>query len=531
MRHLSFCIFLFITTGVFSQNTSEELIIEAIRTQNIALLETYLDSSNIDNNFSDNKGNALFHAIHFNAPKSVRFLLKKGAKPNYQFYSSLPLISAVDGQKVSMVRLLLKYGAYVNAKDSAGNSVLMIASAKTNLKIIKLLVKNGAFLNYRNKSGYTARDFAIRSTNKAIAEYLRRHFENNLPNYSDGPYLRFRNKNKIEARYIKHDSLNRRTFIEKQIYKLKDINHRFVGLSSDTSSYPISLKFENSISEYRDVKKLLVIGDIHGQFDTLKTFLINNRVVDSKMHWIFGKGTIVFMGDIFDRGEKVTEALWLIYKLEHEAALCGGKVHLILGNHELLVFQQDHKYLAEKYYYMFNRLKLNYSHFYGKNSVLGQWLRSKNAIIKIDSFLFVHGGIHPYLIKYKLSIDTINTLLKNYINNPGKLKFSNDKVIQFLIGYNGPLWYRGMVDQSGEDKFEENDLKNILEFYNVSSVLVGHTYNSEIKFFNNCKIVATDVPFYLNDGYPMQALLFEDHKLVILNSQGEKKQVSFSNNE
>jgi hypothetical protein len=527
MKYLFLYLLFFALLNAHGQVNREEAIIQAIKTKNIGLLKANIDTSKIDFLFSDSCGNALFHAINCKSPEIVKFLLENKANPNFRFHFDVPLILAVKANNVSIVRSLIKSGASVNAKDSAGNSVLMIAAAGPNLSVVKLLSKNGASLNYRNKNGYNARDFAIRSTNKAIAEYLKRVFIRNLPNYTDGPYIRFINKRKIETTYIKHDSLARRSTIAKKVYKLSAHSNRFTGLAADTSSYPVSLHFNAPAAEFKNVKKLLVIGDIHGQFDTLKTFLINNKVIDDNMHWNFGDGTIVFMGDIFDRGEKVTEALWLIYKLEYEAPKYGGRVHLILGNHELMVLQKQLNYLSEKYFYLFDNLKMDYSRMFNKRSVLGQWIRSKNTMIKIDSLLFVHGGIHPGMLNFKLSIDSINLLMNNYIKNPEKPKYFHDKAVQFLVGSNGPLWYRGMVDQTDDKKISEEDLKNILQFYNASSILVGHTYNPEIKFLNNGKIIATDVPFYLYDGYPMQALLFEDHNLLILNSKGERKQIVF----
>ncbi len=47
----------------------------------------------------------------------------------------------------------------------------------------------------------------------------------------------------------------------------------------------------------------------------------------------------MFAGDMFDRGDQVTECLWLVYALEETAKAAGGYVHFILGNHELMNLQ------------------------------------------------------------------------------------------------------------------------------------------------------------------------------------------------
>jgi len=35
-------------------------------------------------------------------------------------------------------------------------------------------------------------------------------------------------------------------------------------------------------------------------------------------------------------GNKVTETLWLVYRLQHEARNFGGDVFVLLGNHDLM---------------------------------------------------------------------------------------------------------------------------------------------------------------------------------------------------
>jgi len=45
-----------------------------------------------------------------------------------------------------------------------------------------------------------------------------------------------------------------------------------------------------------------------------------------------------------DRGNDVMPVLWMIYKLENEAIIKGGRVHFILGNHEGMNIQGNENY-------------------------------------------------------------------------------------------------------------------------------------------------------------------------------------------
>ena len=85
---------------------------------------------------------------------------------------------------------------------------------------------------------------------------------------------------------------------------------------------------------YSMVRSIVAISDIEGNFNGLVSFLINNKIIDDDFNWKFGVGHLVLVGDFVDRGNQVTQVLWLIYKLEYQAKEQGGQVHFILANHE-----------------------------------------------------------------------------------------------------------------------------------------------------------------------------------------------------
>ena len=94
---------------------------------------------------------------------------------------------------------------------------------------------------------------------------------------------------------------------------------------------------------------LFVVADTHGEYEILVSMLQKHGVVNQKLAWKFGRGHLVLLGDVFDRGPNQTEILWLVYQLEAEARRAGGGVHLVLGNHETMVLMGDLRYLNPKY--------------------------------------------------------------------------------------------------------------------------------------------------------------------------------------
>jgi ankyrin repeat protein len=464
---------------------------------------------NIDDPIASGEYSPLIYAIHQGNRKVIRFLLaEKNANPNIRSKGLTPLMHAVKIKGSPAIRLLVENGAKINDVDSVGSHALMMAAILQPASVIRLLFRHGVWLNHRNKLGYTAYDMAIIKNNKRASTTLRKLFEEHLPAYTDGPYIEYLPKNQLKITYLKHDSL-RRIFSKKEnVIPLEQFN------TSEQSKFLVHQTFTRDSTSYSNVKKLVIIGDIHGQCDTLKKFLITNRITDTNLNWIFGKGHIVFLGDMVDRGEKVTETLWLIYNLERQAEATGGKVHVLLGNHELMLFSGDTRYLADKYAFLTKGVSVPYQKLYSSKTVLGKWLRSKNAVVKINDNLFVHGGLHPQLVKERITLDSINTLIYKYVNAKKKEKHAAP-ALHFILGDNGPFWFRGLITYEG---ITEKDVDLLLQFYNARRIFVGHSKSRAINILYNQKVWGMDVPFYLYTGSPMQALLIDNDSFQKLNS-------------
>lgn len=272
-------------------------------------------------------------------------------------------------------------------------------------------------------------------------------------------------------------------------------------------------KIEIPNHHYSKPQKIIAISDIEGHFDYLKEVLRGNMVIDEDYNWIFSQGHLVVVGDIFDRGNHVTECLWLIYKLEKEAREAGGQVHVILGNHEVMALQGDHRYIHKKYKRITHNLNLDYKDLYDRDTEIGRWLRSKNAIEIIGRTLFVHGGISPELINRYPDIRQINNLIRENIDSKKERQIEDANMS--VMGKSGPLWYRGYI----EDPIEKETIENITNQLNIDNVVVGHTIVEEITALYKNKVYALDEK-RRNRNY--RSLLIEGDTYYIANSQGVK---------
>lgn len=86
---------------------------------------------------------------------------------------------------------------------------------------------------------------------------------------------------------------------------------------------------------YDDGQPILAVSDVETNYRSFRDLLIQHRVMGRELRWTFGRGHLVLLGDFVDRGASTTQVLWLIYKLEQAALAQGGRMHFILGNHEI----------------------------------------------------------------------------------------------------------------------------------------------------------------------------------------------------
>jgi hypothetical protein len=288
-----------------------------------------------------------------------------------------------------------------------------------------------------------------------------------------------------------------------------------IGSSGKGFSFKLKKNIVNEPDNYQLPSKMLVISDIEGNFEGFESILKGAGVIDAQINWSFGDGHLILPGDFFDRGLNVTECLWLIYKLEQEAEAAGGKVHFILGNHEVINMRGDFRYVRKKYLANADSLGLDYKLWYSAESELGRWLRSKNCIERIANYVFVHGGISPQLQASNMNIGEINNHLRSILDKPFDTTSTNADSL--ILRKNGPLWYRGMA--MGE--LTSDSLAVILKHFDAEKVIIGHTVFDEITNLYDGSVIAIDLDHAENHkkGF-MKALWFDSSGFSVINNKG-----------
>ncbi len=196
-----------------------------------------------------------------------------------------------------------------------------------------------------------------------------------------------------------------------------------------------------------DADRIVAIADVHGAFDAMVETLQRAAVLDDELAWVAGQTHLVIVGDILDRGPKSRDAMDLLMRLEGDATAAGGKVQVLIGNHESMNLIGDMRYVSKAEYAAFAAdessdererwfnayarrrsgdagseapRKVFEQQFpagffalrraFAPDGHYGKWLLEKPVIALINGTAFVHGGLSPLV--GELGLDGVNVRLK-----------------------------------------------------------------------------------------------------------------------
>lgn len=298
---------------------------------------------------------------------------------------------------------------------------------------------------------------------------------------------------------------------------------------------------------FQSVRRVVAVGDVHGDYDQFVGLLQAAGVIDEKHKWIGGKTHFVQTGDVLDRGLDSRALMDLLMELEPQAAKVGGQVHALLGNHEAMNLAGDLRYVSKAEYESYrnaNSERLRDAYFklvledlakkktppqdpeafrktfdlehplgwverlraFAPSGKYGKWLRQHNAIIKVNDVVFLHGGISP-----KYADKTIPE-----INDTIRAELSNFPILATGIATDeeGPLWYRGLAEGPESDLAEHVD--QVLKNYGALHIVIGHTVHSAVLPRFGGKVIAIDVGLSKVFGGPPALLVIEEGKYYAL---------------
>ncbi|HSF15886.1 MAG TPA: metallophosphoesterase [Vicinamibacteria bacterium] len=284
--------------------------------------------------------------------------------------------------------------------------------------------------------------------------------------------------------------------------------------------------------EFEAPARIVAVGDVHGAYDTFVRALTRTGLIGDEHQWIGGASHLVQTGDVLDRGADSRKVMDLLMSLEGQAEAAGGKVHALIGNHELWNAVGNLAYVSEGELEAFaterdeelrkesgldsRRGELALREAYGPEGVYGRWIRKNNAAVKVGDYVFVHGGIMSP--GAELGLRELNRLVRESMNDENwSTSLANQD--------DGPLltrFYSSADLLADELPAREAELEVVLQSLGARAMIMGHTVTFgviEPRFDGRAILIDAgmlDVYF----GGRMAALVIEGDRLSAVYERG-----------
>ncbi len=238
----------------------------------------------------------------------------------------------------------------------------------------------------------------------------------------------------------------------------------------------------------------LVIGDLHGDLDSLLRILQNSRFTQKLVNR--KDATLIFLGDYGDRGPRSAEVYYTILKLK---LAFPEQVVLLRGNHEgpedLKAFPHDLPLQFQA------RFKENWTAAYSEVRELFAYLY--NAVLVEERCLMVHGGLSP-------NINSVQDLARAHVTHP-----KQDILEDLLWSDPNDMVKTVLGSPRGAGKFFGKSVtEKVLNKLGVKILIRGHEQcENGFKFNHDGKVLTLfsrkGPPYYNAHGAYLQLLLSE----------------------
>ena len=279
-------------------------------------------------------------------------------------------------------------------------------------------------------------------------------------------------------------------------------------------------------------QRIIAIGDIHADMGAAREAFQLAGGIDENGNWIGGDLVIVQLGDLIGRSYEDREVLDFVLDVRTKAEADGGKVHVLVGNHEVFGARLELRWVADKAFASFDgiagldldnpRLANLPANQRARSSALmpgglySQKMAGFPAVLRLGDVIFAHGGVTPHWALY--GIDKINEDVGRWFAgetdepvsakgmDPGN---SDDNVMMSRHFSNGV----------GEDDCAM--LEESLSILGARRMIVAHTVQESITSYCDDKVWAIDVGMSRYYGGDVQVLeIIDDDLITVIRRNG-----------
>lgn len=314
------------------------------------------------------------------------------------------------------------------------------------------------------------------------------------------------------------------------------------------------------------VERIVVFGDIHGDYELAVDMLIAAKVAewkDNKFIWIGGNTYVVQVGDQVDRcrpTENKTcddplatikdeasdiKILEMYTDMDEQARKDGGAVISLLGNHEIMNASGQLQYVSYAGLKQFN----NYvdpknpdlifrsgadarRYAFAPGNQYGTYLGcNRLPAVIIGSNIFVHAGIVDGLIReIGLSglndFEAINVAIRKWL-----LGLLNRKHVSHIIGSSkySMFWTRILGSIASDTPLSnpvcKDNISKVLNLFKVGGIIIGHTPQS-FQFSKDLNATCDGIVWRVDNGSSQAFNLF-DKKYINTGKRDSNRRVQY----
>lgn len=272
-------------------------------------------------------------------------------------------------------------------------------------------------------------------------------------------------------------------------------------------------------------RRILSIGDLHGDFIQTSGILRNLGLMDAEGGWAGGQDVLIQTGDIADRGNQEMDVYKALFRLQDEARVSGGEVIMLLGNHELMNLQGDYSSANVLDSAGLGGSVAKRTAEFGPTGWLGKQLRQRGQVVaRIGEkygftypVLYAHAGILPAVAEAldhrsnsssvedagQQAADALNAAVRRRLSNRTWAEIRDDNSTYFAE--TGPFWTRHLARSLDTGLCVE--LEQSLRIFGTTRMVVGHTPQADGKVHHRCRgrLVLADTLIssaYTDGGHP-----------------------------
>ncbi len=280
-----------------------------------------------------------------------------------------------------------------------------------------------------------------------------------------------------------------------------------------------------------DARRIVAIGDVHGDLAAGRAALRAAGLINNQGHWSGGQTVMVQVGDLLDRGDGEKELMDLFERLRDEARASGGEVHLLLGNHELMNAAGDLRYVTRGGLAQFAGTPPHPTHerdvlrapqvAHGR---LRAFLPGGPFALRLATYeltyqsrdaLFVHGGVLPTHVR---ELPQMQAETQAWLRDEGRFPAA------VAMHPESPVWTRLYSVDPGSNAC--STATRLLDAQGLQRMVVAHTVqDGGIQAHCGGRVIAIDCGMSAHYGGPVEVLELVDGSARVLSASGPPRRL------